>query len=172
MKHITLLASMLSILLSGCGFHIRGSTSNSSIENASLHFKYWQITNPISKDLYKPLANNFKLYNSELTPSTSNLNSLSQVNLDIKETYEEKINSINIKGQVSEVKLIYKVEFIARNSQKDQVLLTPTTIEQYKNITMNESATLAKEQEKYKNLQDMKYNAAQRMFDYIEKIKP
>ena len=153
------------LLISACGFHLRGHG-----ENINLNIKYWHLSSTISKNLQKNLVENFKLYKAELETPTNKISSAAQANLEIEEKYQETINTLNSQGQVSEVRLKYTVVFLVRKANEDKVLLVPTTIEQYRDIAMNESAALAKEQEKKKLLKDMEYTAASRILEYIQKI--
>jgi outer membrane lipopolysaccharide assembly protein LptE/RlpB len=146
-------------MLSSCGFKLRGQ-----IDNAFLEIKSWKISGSISNELDKNIKKQIEIRKGNID------NSSAQAVLDITENYQEVINTINSKGQVSEVRLKYSVTFLVRQNNKDKVILIPNTINQFRDIAVTDSSALAKEQEKQKLLKDMQYNSASRILDMLQKI--
>jgi outer membrane lipopolysaccharide assembly protein LptE/RlpB len=147
-------------LIIGCGFKLRGQ-----IDNTYLEIKNWKIVGSISPELEKNIKKQINIRKGSIDNTSS-----AQAVLDISENYQESINTINSKGQISEIRLKYTVTFLARQANKDKVILIPNTIHQFRDIAVTDSSALAKEQEKQKLLKDMQYNVSTRILEVIQKI--
>ncbi len=153
------ITSLSLLLLSGCGFKLRGQ-----LDNAYLEIQNWKIIGAISPQLEKNIKKQFSIRKGIIDSANA------QAVLDVSENYQELVNTINSKGQVNEIRLKYTVTFLVRNAQKDKVILLPNTISQFRDVAITDSSTLAKEQEKQKLLKDMQYNISTRILEIIQKI--
>ena len=138
------MASML--LLSGCGFELRGK--------ADLSFKTIFIQGPnytVSRDLRKALdVNGVTIVND---PEKADLL------LDImSETYDKRILSLSGRGRVTEYELIYNLNFRIKNAA-NEVWGPLQTVEGRRDFSYDDTQVLAKSYEEARLRDDMQADA-------------
>ncbi|HEU4708993.1 MAG TPA: LPS assembly lipoprotein LptE [Methylophilaceae bacterium] len=138
------MASML--LLSGCGFEMRGK--------ADLSFKTIFIQGPnytVSRDLRKALdVNGVAIVND---PEKADLL------LDImSEVYDKRILSLSGRGRVTEYELIYNLNFRIKNAA-NAVWGPVQTVEGRRDFSYDDTQVLAKSYEEARLRQDMQSDA-------------
>lgn len=141
-----LIVSMAGMLLSGCGFELRGK--------ADLSFDTIHIRGPnytVAKDLRKALkVNGVTIVNS---PEEADL--LLEF---LSETYERRILSLSGRGRVTEYELIYNMNFRLRNAASE--LWGPVqTIEGRRDFSYDDTQVLAKSYEEARLREDMQSDA-------------
>ncbi len=144
-----LLAGVLavSVLLAGCGFKLRGE-QNFAFESISVNAPQ---AGPVANELRRALGS--RLRDGVLPPGGA----ASQVTLDlISEQREKTVVGVNAAGQVREFQLRIRVNFKLRSAEGKE-LIAENEILQQRDISFNESASLAKEAEEgllYRDMQN------------------
>ena len=136
-------------LLQACGFKLRG-TQTFAFDTIAVE---GSPVGAVTTELRKALASQLFVYTAT---SQSAAPPVAQVTIDIlQELRERAVAGVNAAGQVRELQLRIRVKFRLRNARgKD--LIEETEILQQRDISVSESAVLAKEVEEallYKNMQ-------------------
>jgi LPS-assembly lipoprotein len=147
LRQILVLVGLLS--LSACGFALRG--------NASLPFEslYIEGGQDIAVDLQRAIR-------PTATKVTDNAKDAAAVLQILDESREKRILGLNSAGRVSEFRLLYRVNFKV-TSKAGAELLSPQQIELRRDLTFNDSQTLAKESEEALLYRDMQIDAVQQI---------
>ena len=160
---VTLLAlgPLVSLLLGGCGFKLRGAQS--------FAFQTLAINPNPGGPLALELRRSFAPAVRVLAPDQP-LNQ-AQVVLDILQEQREKIVAgLSSSGQVREFQLRIRVKFRVRNAAGDE--LTPETeLMQQRDMSFSETAVLAKEAEEVLLYRDMQSDLVQQLMRRLEAIK-
>ena len=144
------------ILISSCGFHMRGITKT-SISSINLEGKKLSIDN----DLRKVLKSNkveIKTENAEFKIEFLN------------EQFEKKILTLNSRGLVSEYELFYRVYYRIKNSSSNK-WSDENIIEIRKDYAYSDSNTIGKDEEEKQLKKTMYEEAIQNLFRQIESLK-
>lgn len=140
---------LFALSLTGCGFQLRG--------NAALPFKSVFIEG--GQDIVVDLERAIRPTATKVTTRAQD----AQVVLHILgESREKRILSLDSAGRVSEFTLLYRVNFKVSDKQGRE-LLGPQQIELRRDITYNDSQTLAKESEEGLLYRDMQTDAVQQI---------
>lgn len=155
---------IISILLSACGFHLRGHNANEkSFPFSSLYLKAAAST-PFVADL----QNSLELYDIKVAATAAD----ADLTLDIVyETSNKQILALSGAGQVLEFQLNYMVSFRAYDRQM-QEWLPADEISLQRSLTYNDAQILAKQQEEEMLYKDMRSDAVQQVMRRLSRAKP
>lgn len=146
-RQVLILSSVLA--LSACGFQLRG---DASLPYQSLYIEGGQ-------DIVVDLQRAIRPTATKVTASPQDAEAVLQIT---GESREKRILGLTSAGRVSEFRLLYRVDFkVAGKNGVD--LLSPQQIELRRDITFNDSQTLAKESEEALLYRDMQSDAVQQI---------
>lgn len=149
-------ATLSLVLISSCGFHMRGLTKT-SLSSIDLEGKKLSIDN----DLRKVLKSN----QVEIKKEGAEF----QIEF-LNEQFEKKILTLNSRGLVSEYELFYKIYFRVKNSSADK-WSEENIIEIRKDYTYSDANSIGKEEEEKQLKRAMYDEAIQNLFRQIELLK-
>lgn len=161
------LALGLTVLLSACGFHLRGSNGSFMLPFATMY---------IGLPDTSPLAIGLKRYiraigSTEVVSTKDGADAVLEVLSDPERNRTKTILSLNKNGRVQEYQLGYSINFRVLDKAGNQ-LLAPTTISLVRPITFDESQVLAKESEEAALYRDMRNDLVQQIMRRLAAIKP
>ena len=161
------LALGLTILLSACGFHLRGSNGSFMLPFATMYIGLPETS---------PLAIGLKRYiraigSTEVVDTKDGADAVLEVLSDPERNRTKTILSLNKNGRVQEYQLGYSINFRVLDKAGNQ-LLAPTTISLVRPITFDESQVLAKETEEAALYRDMRNDLVQQIMRRLAAIKP
>lgn len=161
LKHLQWLAAIMAVmLLSACGFALRGPVA--------LPFKSIYIGMPESSALGGELRRHIRANGQTQVMSEAKD---AQVILEVlSETRDKQILSLNSQGRVREYNLIYNFRFRVRNNVGKEYL-EPVDLQLKRNITFNESQVLAKEAEEVLLYRDMQSDLVQQIMRRLAVVK-
>ena len=151
------LVLMFMLNLAACGFELRGS--------AALPFESLYIEG--GQDIAVDLERAVRPTATKVTERAQDAQATLQV---LGEEREKRILSLNRAGRVSEFRLLYRVSFKVID-QKGRALLPTQQIELRRDITFNDSETLAKESEEALLYRDMQTDAVQQIIRRVSVIR-
>ncbi|MBI1771538.1 MAG: hypothetical protein HYR68_04150 [Burkholderiales bacterium] len=155
-----LAAIMVVMLLSACGFALRGPVA--------LPFKSIYIGMPESSALGGELRRHIRANGQTQVMSEAKD---AQVILEVlSETRDKQILSLNSQGRVREYNLIYNFRFRVRNNVGKEYL-EPVDLQLKRNISFNESQVLAKEAEEVLLYRDMQSDLVQQIMRRLAVVK-
>ena len=167
MKRHSLLAvtvlALTSVLLTACGFQLRGSTVQDSMP-----FKTIQIVVPDSSQFGIELKRNLRGGNS--TTIVSDPKDAQVIMEVLGEKKTKVILSLNIQGRAREYSLIYELRFRVKNNQNKE-LLPPAIISLRRTLIFSESHALARENEEEMLYRDMQTDLVQQVMRRLVAIK-
>ncbi len=158
-----LAATPAALLLAGCGFKLR--------EAPDFAFRSIVIGagsgSPLGNELRRSLAANGKV--DVVVDATKMINA--DVVLFVPQEQREKVVvGLNASGQVREFQLRFRVKFRVA-TPKGKELIAETEILQFRDISFNESAVLAKETEEGLLYRDMQSDVVQQLMRRLAAIK-
>ena len=161
------LALGLTVLLSACGFHLRGSNGSFMLPFATMYIGLPETS---------PLAIGLKRYIraigcTEVVGTKDGADAVLEVLSDPERNRTKTILSLNKNGRVQEYQLGYSINFRVLDKAGNQ-LLAPTTISLVRPITFDESQVLAKETEEAALYRDMRNDLVQQIMRRLAAIKP
>ncbi|QYG05584.1 MULTISPECIES: LPS assembly lipoprotein LptE [unclassified Janthinobacterium] len=161
------LALGLTVLLSACGFHLRGSNGSFMLPFATMYIGLPETS---------PLAIGLKRYiraigSTEVVDTKDGADAVLDVLTDPERNRTKTILSLNKNGRVQEYQLGYSINFRVLDKAGNQ-LLAPTTISLVRPITFDESQVLAKETEEAALYRDMRNDLVQQIMRRLAAIKP
>jgi len=161
------LALGLTVLLSACGFHLRGSNGSFMLPFATMY---------IGLPDTSPLAIGLKRYiraigSTEVVNTKDGADAVLEVLNDPERNRTKTILSLTTSGRVQEYQLGYSINFRVVDKAGNQ-LLAPTTISLVRPITFDESQVLAKETEEAALYRDMRNDLVQQIMRRLAAIKP
>lgn len=163
MKRRAALALTTALLLSACGFQLRGSNGQ-----ASLPFKTIYIGIPESSPLGIELRRNIRA-SGDTTVVTDPKEAQAIIEV-LQESREKATLSLNTQGRVREYSLYYKLRFRVKDG-KDKELLAPTEILLKRDISFNESQVIAKEKEEEMLYRDMQTDLVQQILRRLAALR-
>ena len=143
--------------LSACGFQLRG--------NASLPFESLYVEG--GQDIAVDLQRAIRPTTTKVTDSAKDAQAILQV---LSEAREKRILTLSSAGRVNEFRLLYRVNFKVIDKAGLE-LLSPQQIELRRDITFNDSQTLAKESEEGLLYRDMQTDAVQQIFRRMSALR-
>jgi LPS-assembly lipoprotein len=151
----------LLLLLSGCGFDLRGSGA----DKLQLPPTYLAgNAGPLKQALRHYLA-------IAQAPIVESEKDAQLVITLLDEDVARRVLSVDARGRVNE----YEVDYTARYSvtRAGQVLIPPETLSQQRSYTFDQSEVLAKDQEQERLVQDMRRDVVRRMMQRLQaKLNP
>lgn len=158
-----LLAVTIAAVLTGCGFHLRGTVSG------NLPYKTFYIALPDTSEINVWLQRYIKASgNTEIVSDAQNAEAIFQ---QVDDRRDKTILSVNAQGRVREYRLIRNYTFRVVNA-KGQVLIAPNEINLIRDITYNDSAVLAKDLEEAMLWRDMNNDLVNQIMRRLSLIKP
>ena len=161
------LALGLTVLLSACGFHLRGSNGSFMLPFATMYIGL-PDSSPLAIDLKRYIR---AIGSTEVVDTKDGADAILDVLSDPERNRTKTILSLNSNGRVSEYQLGYSINFRVLDKAGNQ-LLAPTTISLNRPITFNESQVLAKETEEAQLYRDMRNDLVQQIMRRLAAIKP
>ena len=143
--------------LSACGFQLRG--------NASLPFESLYVEG--GQDIAIDLQRAIRPTTTKVTDKAKDAQAILQV---LSEAREKRILTLSSTGRVNEFRLLYRVNFKVIDKAGLE-LLSPQQIELRRDITFNDSQTLAKESEETLLYRDMQTDAVQQIFRRMSALR-
>lgn len=147
---------LFSLSLTACGFQLRG--------DASLPFESLYIEG--GQDIVVDLQRAIRPTATKVTDSAKDAEAVLQIT---GESREKRILGLTSAGRVSEFRLLYRVSFKVAGKSGD--LLSPQQIELRRDITFNDSQTLAKESEEALLYRDMQNDAVQQIIRRMSVVR-
>jgi LPS-assembly lipoprotein len=154
----------ITMLLSACGFQLRGSSSQ-----ANLPFKTVYLSLPDTS----PLGNELRRYlraNGDVAIATDAKSAQAVIDV-LSETRQKVILTLNTQGRVREYSLFYRITFRVKDAA-DKELLAPTEIVLKRDMSFNEAQAIAKEKEEELLYRDMQSDLVQQILRRLAAIKP
>lgn len=159
-KYLICLCLLPTLLLTGCGFKLRGAET--------FAFKRLYIQADPKSTLTLEVKRGVRF--NPTTQVVSNLNEADAVLQILSSKREQQVISLNTQGQVLEYRLVQQIQFSLRNNQQ-QFLIPPTDLTLSRDLTYNAAAVLAKEVEQTKLYQSMDEDMAQQIVRRLAAIK-
>jgi LPS-assembly lipoprotein len=154
----------LALILSACGFQLRGTSNATQLPFKTIHLGFSEAS-PLGIELKR----NIRASGDTLIATDPKL---ADVNFEVlSETREKVILSLNNQGRVREYTLYYKLRFQVKD-QRGKELLAQTDIVLKRDISFNESQVLAKEKEEELLYRDMQTDLVQQILRRLAAIKP
>lgn len=163
-RRLLCIALASTMVLSACGFKLRGS-----ILGENLPFKSLYISIPESSSLGAELRRNIR-GSGEVTLTSTPEEADATLNIT-GESRSRQILSLNSQGRVREYVLNYRATISVRDN-KNVELLAPTSIALKRDISYNEEFVLAKEAEEQLLYRDMQSDLVQQILRRLAAIKP
>lgn len=158
------LAVTTALLLSGCGFKLRGSGTQ-----ADLPFKTVHVALPESSSLGAELRRYIAAGGT--TAIATDPKTAEAVIEVLSETRDREVLSLNSQGRIREYALYYRAAFRVKG-RNNADLLPATSIAIKRSISFNESQVLAKETEEAALYRDMQADMARQMLRRIAALQP
>ena len=153
-----LIAILLLIVITSCGFHLRGMTEI-SYKTISLEGKELSLT----KNLKKILNTN----KVAIVSSTEN----PELRVEfLSEESEKRILSLSGQGLVREFEIFYRVRYRIKTSDSE-IWSQENIIETRKDFTYSDSNLIGKEEEERQLMETMRIEAITSLFNQIQVIK-
>lgn len=163
-RRLLCLALASTVVLSACGFKLRGS-----VLGENLPFKTLYISVPESSSLGAELRRNIR-GGGELQIVSDPEDAEAQLQIT-NESRSRQILSLNSQGRVREYLLNYRVTMRVVDKQKKE-LLAPTEIALKRDLSYNEEFVLSKEAEAEMLYRDMQSDLVQQILRRVAAIKP
>lgn len=144
----------ITLTLSACGFQLRGASST------QMPFKTIFLGLPDNSALGSELKRYIRSGGS--TTVVTDQKEAEAIMEVLGEVREKVILSLNSQGRVREYTLYYKFRFRVKDN-KGQELMVPTDITLKRDISFNESAIMAKEQEEQQLYREMQSDLVQQI---------
>jgi len=157
-------SALLLTSMSGCGFHLRGSTPASQISIDSVYLEATKGT-PLERELRRSI-----LSQSNTTLATDQKTAAVTLRI-LSEVQERKILTLNAQGQVREYSLIYRINFEAADKENKK-LLPANELALQAFLSYSESQALAKETEERMTYDDLRRDAVSQIMRQLSRIKP
>ena len=163
MRRTFVLFSLLTLLLSACGFHLRGHNVNEK------NYPFSSLFLKINTDtlFIADLKSNLVLNEIKLTETSATADLTLEI---VSEATDKAILSVSGAGQVREFQLGYRVSLRAYDKQMQEwVPADEITIQ--RNLIYSDAEILAKEQEEALLYRDMRADAVQQVLRRLSRAK-
>ncbi len=150
---------LTTLLLSGCGFHMRGAPD--------LPFKSIYLDLPDTSTLYTELSRNLRSGGTIIVTDPKEAEAALTVLADER---EKKILTLNTFGRVREYALYQNFRFVVKDKE-NVILVPPTDITLKREITYNEQQELSKQAEEVLIYREMQSDLVQRILRLIAASK-
>ncbi|SFN44154.1 LPS-assembly lipoprotein [Formivibrio citricus] len=139
----------LTLLLSACGFHLRGTDPASALPFTTVRIDGEGLA-------ARNLRDYLGTYKSVKLVKSGNAETVIRV---LGEQYSKDVFSVNTSGRVSEYRLTYRLQFATDHKSKN--VLERGEVELYRNLSWNDNAILSKEAEEATLVRDMQRDVVQ-----------
>jgi LPS-assembly lipoprotein len=154
---------ILCILLSSCGFHLRGH----NMQGAAFPFNSLYLKSANPSPFVADLQNNLELYKIKIAATAAE----ADLTLDIvSEASDKQILALSGAGLVLEFELRYRVSIRAYDKQMNE-WLPADEITLQRSLTYDAAQILAKEQEEALLYRDMRSDAVQQVLRRLSRAK-
>lgn len=153
----------MTMLLTACGFHLRGHAGSVTLAFQSVYLKAANET-PFVMDLRSALTAN----KVEISPSSDQATITLEI---ISDATEKQIQSLSSAGKILEYQLRYRVSLRAYDLQQN-VWLPQEEILLMRTLAYDDTQVLAKEQEQELLYKDMRSDAVQQTLRRLSRAKP
>jgi LPS-assembly lipoprotein len=163
MKRRAVLALTTALMLSACGFQLRGSNGQGSLPFKTVYIGTAE-TSPLGIELRRYIR---------ASGDTNIVTDLKQADAIIEvlnESREKATLTLNTQGRIREYSLYYRVRFRVKDN-KEKELLAPTEITLKRDISFNESQVIAKEKEEEMLYRDMQSDVVQQILRRLSALK-
>ncbi len=161
-----LLAVTFAAILTGCGFHLRGTNSG------NLPYKTMYIALPETADVRIWLERYIKASgNTQIIEDDKDSKTAEAVFQQLSDSRQKTILSVNAQGRVREYRLQLNYLFRIVN-QKGQVLVPPNEVSLSRDITFDDSNVLAKDLEEGLLWRDMNNDLVNQIMRRLSIVKP
>ena len=158
-----MLAVLFAALLSGCGFHLRGTQSG------NLPYKSLYISLPETADVRIWLQRYISASgNTEIVEDAKSAEAIFQ---QVSDSRQKTILSVNAQGRVREYRLVMTYSFRLVNA-KGQILVPSNEISLSRDISFDDSQVLAKEMEEGLLWRDMNNDLVNQIMRRLSIVKP
>ncbi len=158
-----LIALLLTVMLAGCGFHLRGAGS------ANLPYKTMHIALPETAEVRIWLERYIKASgNTEVIEDGKVAEAIFQ---QLEDNRQKSILSVNAQGRVREYRLQMTYRFRIVDG-KGQELIAPNTVALSRDISFDDSNVLAKDIEESLLWRDMNNDLVNQIMRRLSLIKP
>ena len=154
---------LLTMLLAGCGFQLRGSTPETRLGFESLY-----LDAPVGTPLERDLRTVLRASSTQLTPDAKSAPVTLRV---LSQAQEKKVLTLNAQGKVREFSLTYRVRFEVADASNKK-LLQPPEIALQSILSYSEEQALAKEQEERMTFEDLRRDAVAQIIRQLARVKP
>lgn len=149
------------LLLSACGFHLRGQ--------ANLPFNTVYLTAPDTNSLFvNELRQNLQANGLQVVDNAEQAELMMDI---VSEIPDKQILTLGGSGRVSEYQLRFRVSLRAHDNKK-QDWIAATELMQFRNYTYDDTKILAKEAEENLLYQSMRKDMAQQIMRRLSHAKP
>jgi LPS-assembly lipoprotein len=162
-RFVFVFAVTTALMMSGCGFQLRGSGTQSDLPFRTIHVALPE-TSSLGTDLRRSIG-------AGATTNAADPKTAEAVVEVLSETRNKEILSLNSQGRVRENALYYRVVFRVKD-RKNSDFLAPTEIAIKRVISFNESQVLAKEMEEASLYRDMQRDMAWQILRRIAALTP
>lgn len=163
MKRRAALALSTALMLSACGFQLRGSNGQASLPFKTIYIGTAE-TSPLGIELRRYIR-----ASGDTTVVTDQKQAQATIEV-LNETREKATLTLNTQGRVREYSLYYRVKFRVKDS-KEKELLAPTELVLKRDISFNESQVIAKEKEEEMLYRDMQSDVVQQILRRLTALK-
>lgn len=163
MKRRAVLALTTAMMLSACGFQLRGANGK-----AALPFKTIYLGIPESSPLGIELRRNIRASGDTLI--VNDPKEAAAIIEVLQESRDKATLTLNTQGRIRDYSLYYKLRFRVKDA-KDKELLAPTEITLKRDISFNESQIIAKEKEEEMLYRDMQSDLVQQILRRLAALK-
>lgn len=159
-RYVTL--GILIMLLTACGFQLRGWSPESRLTIESIYLDV-----PIGTPLERDLRTIIRANNTQLTEDAKSALVTLRV---LSQAQEKKVLTLNAQGKVREFSLTYRVIFEVTDA-KNNKLLQPPEIALQSILPYSEEQALAKEQEERMTFEDLRRDAVAQIMRQLARVK-
>jgi LPS-assembly lipoprotein len=160
----SLVALMALLVLSACGFKLRGSGPQPELPFRTIFLGFGEMS-PLGVQMRRNLN---AMGNVQVVPERKQAEAALEV---IGESKDKQVLSLNSQGRVREYTLLYRLNFRVVDNQGRQ-LLAPNEVVIRRIQSYNENQALAKEVEEAQMYQEMQTDLVQQVLRRISAIKP
>ncbi len=163
MNRRSLMGSVAALALTGCGFKLRGAPD--------FAFRTLRVNSADSSPLGNELKRNMASIDTlKLVEDAKDVATADAVLDILSETREKTVVGVTTSGQVRELQLRLRMHFRVRTPQGKE-LIGDTELLLLREISFNESAVLAKEEEERLLYRDMQSDAVQQIIRRLSAIR-
>ncbi|MEA5097444.1 MAG: LPS assembly lipoprotein LptE [Burkholderiaceae bacterium] len=150
------------VLLSACGFHLRGSSPQDMLPFKTIHFAF-----PENSSLAVELKRNLRGGGTIVVPNRKDAEASLEL---LAEKKNKGILSLNVQGRVREYELTYILSFQVKD-RTGKILLPPNAVAQKRTLNYSETQVLGKEVEEAELYRDMQTDLVQQIIRRMAAIK-